>query len=68
MSKKKLEQFEDWIFEVGRSGGLTGLVVQGLVLGTVGSFYVVGSLAMQVGRGVSWLRGKIKEDKEGPKT
>jgi len=53
MSKKKLEQVEDWIFEAGRSGGLTGVIVQGLVLGTVGSFYIVGSLAMQAGRGIS---------------
>jgi len=68
MSKKKLEQVEDWIFEAGRSGGLTGVIVQGLVLGTVGSFYVVGSLAMQAGRGLSWLRGKTKKDEEPPKT
>lgn len=68
MSQKKLEQIEDFIFEAGRSGGLTGFIVQGLVLGTVGSFYVVGSLAMQAGRGISWLCGKTKKDEEKPKT
>lgn len=65
MSKKKLEQIEDFIFEAGRSGGLVGLVVQGLVLGSVGSFYLVGSLGMQVGKGLNWLRGK--KDEEGKK-
>jgi hypothetical protein len=68
MSKKKLEQVEDWIFEAGRSGGLTGVIVQGLVLGTVGSFYIVGSLAMQAGRGIGWLRGKTEKEEEKPKT
>ena len=68
MSKKKLEQVEDWIFEAGRSGGLTGVIVQGLVLGTVGSFYIVGSLAMQACRGISWLRGKTEKEEEKPKT
>lgn len=68
MSKKKLEQVEDWIFEAGRSGGLTGVIVQGLVLGTVGSFYIVGSLAMQAGRGISWLCGKTEKEEEKPKT
>lgn len=68
MSKKKLEQVEDWIFEAGRSGGLTGVIVQGLVLGTVGSFYIVGSLAMQAGRGIGWLCGKTKKEEEKPKT
>lgn len=68
MSRKKLEQIEDWIFEAGRSGGLTGLIVQGLVLGSVGSFYIVGSLAMQAGRGINWLRGKTGKEEEKPKT
>ena len=68
MSKKKLEQVEDWIFAAGRSGGLTGVIVQGLVLGTVGSFYIVGSLAMQACRGISWLRGKTEKEEEKPKT
>ncbi len=50
MSKKTRDKLEDAIIDLGRQGGLVGMTVQVLVLGSVGVFYAVGSLGMQTGR------------------
>lgn len=64
MGKKTKDRLEDAIIDLGRQGGLIGMTVQVLVLGSVGAFYVVGSLGMQTGRLLSKLVGKKKPEEE----
>jgi len=64
MSKKNKRQLEDFIIDLGRQGGIVGVTVQVLVLGSVGAFYVVGSLGMQAGRLLSKLVGSKQSEEK----
>ena len=60
MSGRITDKLEDTILNLGRRDGLIGIAVQVLVLGSVGAFYVVGSLGMQTGRLLARLVEKKK--------
>lgn len=66
MSGGQLEKFEDWVFEAGRRRDLKGTLVRGAILGSVGAFYIVGSLGMQAGRVVMWAYRCFSDRKRDP--
>lgn len=64
MSKTTRDKLEDAIIDLGRQGGLVGVTVQALVLGSVGAFYIVGALGMQIGRAINTLVGKKRPEEK----